>query len=175
MDPASLILGIAIGLVAGLALARLQRTPTLGQPSPRPTLTTEVRAARDGGPLQLHVGTARTVKREARVVVGPAGVNIEADGQTYHSLDEIPDSAMRERMRSVLADLPGTILDAPDHDRLEAELREIGVDLDQHLPAGSAWPDAAAAPPATPATPPRAPDVATTTPSADPGESDQPG
>lgn len=164
MDPASLIIGIAIGLIAGLALARLQRTPTLGQPAPTSTATPDSGSAEGGVPQHPPGAAGRTVRRNARVVVGPAGINIEADGRSYHSLDEIPDSALRERMRSVLADLPGTVLDAPDHERLEAELRDIGVDLDQHLPAGSAWPDAA---------PETTSDTARPTPAADSTEPDQ--
>jgi hypothetical protein len=153
MDAASLVLGIAIGLVAGLGLARLRQTPTVGQGSPgtgSPAVPVEP-AERASHKL----GTTTTVKRQGRVRVGPDGIHIEADGRTYRSIDEIPDAVLRDQMRDVLADLPGTVIDGPVHERVLSELRDAGIDAPDDPTDEPHWPDAAseASPGASPTAP----------------------
>jgi hypothetical protein len=128
MDAVSLLVGLTIGVVIGFVAAGLRRTPTLGG-TPWTVTPTTVAPTADSpagsGPLHL---TRTFVGHRARTVVTTEGIKVEVDGKSYASLDEIPDTALRENLRKVLAEAPAAVHDAAMKERLIRELHAVGIE-----------------------------------------------
>lgn len=150
------VAGIAVGLVLAAALAWIRRgsvtdlnassvaatgarPPASASPDPSPDASSDASpgpvpdpAADAGLALQRTPtgfrATRRIVHRISTRLDPRDGLTIEADGQTYHRLEDVPDPATREQVRSILASLPGEIADPGQRDRVEAELREAGIE-----------------------------------------------
>jgi hypothetical protein len=143
------VAGIVVGLVLAGVIAWIRRgsvtdlgSPGMAsppvQPSPPPATSDTSSAAGfhvEGNPsLSLQRtptgfrGTRTIVHRVAARLDPRDGLTIEADGETYHRLEDVPDLGTREQVRSILASLPGQIADPSQRDRVEAELHEAGIE-----------------------------------------------
>jgi hypothetical protein len=128
MDAVSLLVGLSIGVVIGFIAAGLRRTPTLGGTPWTATPTTEASTGDSpagSGPLHL---TRTFVGHRARTVVTTEGIKVEVDGKSYASLDEVPDQALRENLRKVLAESPAAVPDPAMKERLIRELHAVGIE-----------------------------------------------
>lgn len=149
---------VAIGALIALAVT-MRRTPTIGQG--------ELPGSARVGDLGLPAGekrrviTKHTVVSRRVVVAGhPGSQTVTIDGKTYGSLDEIPDAATRDVVRSALSMAETEVKDPKLQELLHEELEGLGVEppADPSRPtlsAGDADADAdAGAPPGSPTRPP---------------------
>jgi hypothetical protein len=111
------VLGVVVALVVvGLvvAVAQRRRTPTVGQGEMpggqdlrgRDPLGHKPAEAEGGAQAKPGIRVSKTVITKRVVVArsGSAGSPATGVSQTYHSVDDIPDQALREQIRTALAD-----------------------------------------------------------------------
>ena len=110
--------GAIVGLVVGLMLGRSRWTGVL------PTSS-----AAEQGSRQRGLNTTRAVvQSKVETRLGPDGLTVVADGQTYHRLEDISDSGLREQVRKSLASLGESVSDPKTRALVEEELKGIGID-----------------------------------------------
>jgi hypothetical protein len=84
-----------------------------------------------GIPGQTKLRYTKTfVKRRIEARATPDGVVVTVDGTTYHGIDEIPDPATRDQVRSTLAGLPAQVTDPVLRSKVEGELEALGITPD---------------------------------------------
>ena len=134
--------GWAIAILSSLAtlvivgLVRwVRRTPTVGGPAgparPRrglrvfldPEMSSDEAGAKPGLRVRKTVVTHRMA-----ITAQPGRESISIDGQEYKSVDDIPDPATRERVRSLFGSLVSEVKDPTLREKVEQEMRDVGID-----------------------------------------------
>jgi hypothetical protein len=120
--------GVAVGLLLGLLLARTRRTETIDPSTLGTKLFLGGAAAAPAEASRSRLGR-RVVEQKIKAVVEPDGLTVDIDGQTYRHLEDIPDPALRERVRNLITGLPGSVTDPDAYESLDR-----GADRPEHPP-----------------------------------------
>jgi hypothetical protein len=125
------VAGTVFGVVVGLLIARLWRKP---DSTPAGMDADEVSPAESVSPIQHsrddegHLHLRREVVRKTEAKLTPDGLSITVDGQEFHHLEDIPDRAVADRMRALLASTAASTTDPTLRAKVEQELRDAGID-----------------------------------------------
>jgi hypothetical protein len=125
------VAGTVFGVVVGLLIARLWRKPDT---TPAGMDADEVSPAESVSPIQqsrdeegrLHL--RREVVRKTEAKLTPDGLSITVDGQEFHHLEDVPDRAVADRMRALLASTAASTTDPTLRAKVEQELRDAGIE-----------------------------------------------
>jgi hypothetical protein len=126
--------GVVVGLLLGLLLARTRRTETIDASTLGTKLFLGGAAAAPAEAARSRLGR-RVVEQKIKAVVEPDGLTVDIDGQTYRHLEDIPDAALRERVRSLITGLPSSVTDPDLRARVEKELEDVGLEPGGFEPA----------------------------------------
>jgi hypothetical protein len=74
----------------------------------------------------LHL--RREVIRKTTAKLTPDGLSLTIDGQEFHRLEDIPDQAVADRMRALLASTAASTTDPALRAKVEQELRDAGIE-----------------------------------------------
>jgi hypothetical protein len=122
--------GLAIGIVIVIVLlsfrARRPSSPTVPGEAAH-VLSTPPEIADRGGIHLRH----QVVKEKMIAKVTPDGLTVTIDGQDYHRLEDIPDQARAEQVRTLLASTTASVTDPTTRASMEKELRDIGIEPDE--------------------------------------------
>jgi hypothetical protein len=122
--------GTIFGVVVGLLIARLWRKPVT---TPSGMNAVDVSSTSAPSPITqsreehgLHL--RREVIRRTAAKLTPEGLSVTIDGQEFHRLEDIPDRAVAERMRALLASTAASTTDPTLRAKVEEELRDAGIE-----------------------------------------------
>jgi hypothetical protein len=130
----AILSSLATLVVVGLVLW-IRRTPTLGGPAeparPRrglrvfldPEMATDETGAKPGLRIRKTVVTHRMA-----ITAQPGNESIGIDGQEYRSIDDIPDLATRDRVRSLFGELASEVKNPQLREKVEQEMRDVGIE-----------------------------------------------
>lgn len=125
------VAGSVFGVVVGLLIARLWRKPDT---TPAGMDALEVSPADSVSPVQQsrdadgHLHLRREVVRKTEAKLTPEGLSITVDGQEFRHLEDIPDHAVADRMRALLASTAASTTDPMLRAKVEQELRDAGIE-----------------------------------------------
>jgi hypothetical protein len=125
------VAGSVFGVVVGLLIARLWRKPDTtptgmdADEVPPGDSVSPVQQSRDD---QGHLHLRREVVRKTEAKLTPDGLSVTVDGQEFHRLEDIPDRAVADRMRELLASTAASTTDPTLRAKVEQELRDAGIE-----------------------------------------------
>ena len=129
--------GTTFGIAVGLLIARLWRRPVA---TPSGINASDVSSTSAPSPIiqsrdehGLHLRREVIHKTTARLT--PEGISVTIDGQEFHRLEDIPDRAVADRMRALLASTAASTTDPRLRAKMEEELREAGIEPESGDPA----------------------------------------
>jgi hypothetical protein len=150
MENLAIIVLAIVGIVVLAALAiRLRRTPVVGEGELAPRGTRAVRTERLPDALRVRFSATRepipaepgtdeprrtlhfkktVVARRIVLKVGADRTSISVDDQSYESLDQILDDAVRAEVRAQLGSMPAQVHDPAARLKVEASLRSLGIE-----------------------------------------------
>jgi hypothetical protein len=130
---AGTIFGVAVGLLIALLWRRPVTMPSgmnvsdvssTSAPSP-------ITQSRDERGLHLR----REVIHKTAAKLTPEGLSLTIDGREFHRLEDIPDQAVADRMRALLASTATSTTDPALRAKVEEELRDAGIEPESSDPA----------------------------------------
>jgi hypothetical protein len=129
------LVGLAMGIIIGLAIARLRPTGYASPPGPNAIPTASSKAANLPASGSIEIGHLPGLRIRGQVVthrletrLTPEGVTIVADGQEYHHLADVPDHLLADQARASLRELAASLTNPTERAALEKEMLAAGIE-----------------------------------------------
>jgi len=104
--------------------------PAASADAPLAALGIEPESSSGFGRPGLHLTRTKVVRRVAARLKPGGRLTVTVDGQEYHRLEDIPDPAARDQVRTILESLPAQAGDPALREKIEGELQDAGIDPD---------------------------------------------
>jgi MFS superfamily sulfate permease-like transporter len=142
-DLPSFVIGVVVGiaLAAVAVVVRRRSVSDLSGPAVR------VSAPEGDGDLQLdapatidsrgmHLTQTKVVRRVGARLEPGGRLTVTVDEKEYHRLEDVPDEATREQVRTILSTLPSQTTDPAMRAKIETELHDAGIEPPASAPEG---------------------------------------